>query len=83
VTTDGLHSFATDVTDDHAPVVRADLEDIVEVTSNFGAIAGWAIDGCELETGDMWMGRREEALLQGLGQLPGVNFGFLGALFGA
>jgi hypothetical protein len=69
VTTDGLHSFATDVTDDHAPVVRADLEDIVEVTSDLAAIACGAIRSGQLKTGNVGVSWGDEAPLQGLGQL--------------
>ena len=49
----GLHSFAADVADDHAPVVRADLEDVIEVTPDLGAIARRAIDRRQVETGDL------------------------------
>ena len=78
----GLHPFAADVADDHAPVVRADLEDVVEVASDLTAIAGGSIGRRKLETRDVGVSRRDEAALQGLGQLPGVDFRFLGALLG-
>ena len=78
----GLHAFAAHIAYDQAPVVRADLEDVVEVAPDLRAVTRGAVSGAKLETGDLRVSRRNEGLLQRAGERHGADFGFLGSLLG-
>jgi hypothetical protein len=77
-----LDAFALHVADGHDPVAGGDLEDVIEIATHLGAVAGGPVGSSDIEPGDRRRGWRDQGLLQRSGESDGSHLRGLGSFLG-